>query len=72
MTSEGCGPVGAGHTNGAQQIRSTALGMTNKERVVARKRRLLVERVGFIAALVVGRLLCVVNDENIDRGLCGY
>ncbi len=34
MTSGGCGPIGAGHTNGAPQIRSAALGMTNKERVV--------------------------------------
>jgi hypothetical protein len=41
MIGGGCGPVAAGHTNGAPQIRSPSLGMTNKERVVARKGRLL-------------------------------
>ena len=30
MTSVGCGPVGAEHTNGAPQIRSAALGMTKR------------------------------------------
>ena len=40
MTSGGRGPVGAGHRNGAPQIRSAALGMTKgedrgKERPVA-------------------------------------
>ncbi len=54
MTIRGCGPVGAGHTNGAPQIRSAALGMTNKESVVVRKGRLLKERA---VAKGKGRLL---------------
>ncbi len=44
MFPGGCGPVGAGHTNGATQIHSLRFGMTNKERVVVRKGRLLEER----------------------------
>ncbi len=64
MTSGGCGPVGAGHTNGAPQIRSAALGMTNKERVVVRKGRLLEERA---VAGRKGRLLDQgIFQSNLD------